>query len=168
MTQTHDDQIICGEGYGPGGVAVLVTCREPSAALALAVRQGFAEQGGYSGAAGSVAYLFNLVGIVEFAAAAPLTKMCAFAFEAGAEDVVGQGDGSLHVLTDPVELALVSERLVRRGCAPVSMRVAQRAATRVRIEARQELSLQQLRAALQAIEGVTHVYDNAEIPALLA
>jgi transcriptional/translational regulatory protein YebC/TACO1 len=168
MTQSHDDQIICGEGYGPGGVAVLVTCSEPASALAAAVRNGFAAHGAYSGAAGSVAYLFNAVGVLEFAAGTPLAKLGAFAYEAGAEDVVPGAAGTLQVLTDPAEIQQVSARLQRRGCKPAAVQITQRAAARVTVAAQTGCELQRLIDSLRAIDGVTHVYHNAEIPALLA
>lgn len=168
MTRANDDQIICGEGYGPGGVAVIVTCRERTEELAAAVRAGFAAHGGQCGAAGSVAYLFKVVGIIEFPAGMPQARLCDAAFEAGAEDVVPGTAGSLQVLTDPEETGEVHARLVQLGCRPGAVRVAQRAAAGARLDAREASSLQGLLAGLQAIQGVTHVYSNAEVSALLA
>jgi transcriptional/translational regulatory protein YebC/TACO1 len=168
MTETHDGQIICGEGYGPGGVAVLVTCGEPSSALAAAVRNCFTVHGAHSGAAGSVAYLFNLVGVLEFTVGSTLAAAHSLAYEAGAEDVVPGTAGAVLVLTDPAETQEVRARLQRRGCNPATVRVTQQAAVRVAVTADMASELQSLLESLRALEGVTHVYSNAEIPALLA
>jgi transcriptional/translational regulatory protein YebC/TACO1 len=168
MTEAYDDQSICGEGYGPGGVAVIVTARQPSDALASAVRCGFAAAGGASGARGSVAYLFHLVGVLAFAPGTPVARTRSLAFEAGAEDVCSAATGGLEVITDPAELQQVRTRLARHGCHASSAGLTQRAALAQRLDAQQRDELQRLLEALRAIDGVTNVYSNAEIPALLA
>ncbi|MEO7774965.1 MAG: YebC/PmpR family DNA-binding transcriptional regulator [Steroidobacteraceae bacterium] len=168
MTEAHDDQIICGEGYGPGGVAVLVTCREPASALAEAVRRGFAAHGGQSGAHGSVAYLFNAVGVLEFATGVPVNKTRSFAYECGAEDVRVASGGALQVITDPAELSQVRSRLGRRGCHAMQAQVTRLAASPIVLTADQALDLQELLTALRNIAGVSNVYSNAEVPQILA
>ena len=97
-----DYEEILYEGYGPGGVAVMVDCLTDNRNRTVAdVRHlPSAKFGGNLGADGSVAYLFNKVGLVSFAAGADEDDVMAAAIEAGAEDVVVvNDDGSIDVLT---------------------------------------------------------------------
>ena len=90
------------EGYGPGGVAVMVDCLTDNRNRTVAeVRHAFAKFGGNLGADGSVAYLFNQVGLISYPSGCDEEKLMEAAIEAGAEDVVSNDDGSIDVLTDP-------------------------------------------------------------------
>ena len=92
----------CYEGYGPGGVAVMVDCLTDNRNRTVAdVRHAFTKFGGNLGADGSVAYLFNKVGLISFPAGADEDAVMEAAIEAGAEDVITNDDGSIDVLTDP-------------------------------------------------------------------
>jgi YebC/PmpR family DNA-binding regulatory protein len=84
------------EGYGPGGVAVMVECLTDNRNRTVSdIRGAFARHGGNLGADGSVGYLFNQVGLLSYPPGADEDKVLAAALDAGAEDVVTNDDGSI-------------------------------------------------------------------------
>ena len=81
------------EGYGPGGTAVMVDCLTDNRNRTVAeVRHAFTKYGGNLGADGSVAYLFNHVGQLLYPAGSDEDSVMEAAIEAGAEDVIVDGD----------------------------------------------------------------------------
>ncbi|MGB5234518.1 MAG: YebC/PmpR family DNA-binding transcriptional regulator, partial [Candidatus Macondimonas sp.] len=90
------------EGYGPGGVAILVECMTDNRNRTVAeVRHAFTKHGGNMGADGSVAYLFTRTGILSYAPGTDYDQLMEAALEAGAEDIVRNEDDSLDVLVAP-------------------------------------------------------------------
>jgi len=128
-----------------------------------AVRDAFRRHGGRLGAAGSVAYLFNEVGLISYPPGTPREPLTGIAWEARAEDVIMRAGGPLEVLTDPLELDTVRAALVDAGFAPRASRVTYRAAARVRLAGAQAAAIAGLMAALEQLDGVERVYTNAEI-----
>src|SRR5581483_3989821 len=81
------------EGYGPGGVAMMLDWLAPDRpSMAAELRRVFASHGGDLGAEGSVAYLFNEVGVLTFCARTGEARLRERAFEAGAEEVIVRAD----------------------------------------------------------------------------
>jgi len=157
--------VVSYEGYGPGGVAVLVECVTDDAARTVAeLRQAFARHGGSLGASGSVAYLFHEVGLMNFPPGADVGRLIDVALDAGAEDVVPSDDGSVEVLTDPLDLDYVRAMLGSNGFAPASAEVTRRAAQCAELSGAAAESMLQLLEALVNINDVRNVYSNAEIP----
>lgn len=150
---------ICREGYGPGGVAVIVTARPGATPDEAALRELFRSHGGRLGAVGSVAYLFRPVGLLRYA---PDARLPARAVEAGAEDVLATADGSVEVLTDPAERDEVERRLERQGHRAQRKAAHWRATDRVRIAPLERVRLEQLERHLAALPGVAHVYTNVQ------
>jgi len=100
------------EGYGPGGVAVLVDCMTDNRNRTVGeVRHAFSKCGGNLGTDGSVAYLFTKCGVIAFAAGTSEDAVMETALDAGAEDVQVQEDGSLEVLTTQEAYAGVVDAL---------------------------------------------------------
>jgi YebC/PmpR family DNA-binding regulatory protein len=153
------------EGYGPGGVALMVDCLtdDPNRTGA-DVRHTFAEHGGALGASGAVAYLFNAVGLMTYPPDTDEEGLMAAALEAGAEDVVANADRSFDVLTDPLDFETVRARLSAAGFAPPNGEITQRAAVSVRLEGSAAEHLAQLLESLEELDDVQDVYSNAEIP----
>ncbi|RMH38727.1 MAG: YebC/PmpR family DNA-binding transcriptional regulator, partial [Gammaproteobacteria bacterium] len=84
------------EGYGPGGVAILVEAMTDNRNRTVAeVRHAFSKHGGNLGAEGSVAYLFNRTGVISFAPGSDEDAIMEVAIEAGADDVITNDDGSI-------------------------------------------------------------------------
>ena len=89
------------EGYGVGGVAVLVeTMTDNKNRTVSEVKHAFSKYGGNLGAVGSVAYLFEKKGFLNYEAGTDEDALMEAALEAGADDVVVADDGSIEVVTD--------------------------------------------------------------------
>ena len=158
------------EGYGPGGVALMLECVTPDrTSMAAELRRVFSSHGGHLGAEGSVAYLFNEVGVLTFCAQTGEARLRDRAFEAGAEEVIVRADGSVEVLTDPIELESIRHTLSSEGFADQSCHTTQRAFAPVRLDATSAAGNVELIADLKRLRGVRSIYTNAEIPdAILA
>jgi transcriptional/translational regulatory protein YebC/TACO1 len=153
------------EGYGPGGAAVLIECLTGDRdRLGAQVRGAFLKHGGNLGAEGSVSYLFNTVGLMTFPAGVDEERLMQVALEAGAEDVVANGDHPVEVLADPVELETVLAVLTHHGFAPVTAEVTRRAATALALSGEPAELMVQLLEELDGLDGVSNVYSNVEIP----
>jgi YebC/PmpR family DNA-binding regulatory protein len=153
------------EGYGPGGVAVIVDCVTDNHSRTVSdVRSAFASYGGSLGAVGSVSYLFNQVGLMTYPPGTSEDRLMEVALEAGAEDVLVHSDGSMEVLTDPLDYETVRARLMADGFDPSTSDITQRASTCTRLQGEAAESMVQLLDKLDDLDDVQNVYSNAEIP----
>jgi YebC/PmpR family DNA-binding regulatory protein len=153
------------EGYGPGGVAVMVDCMTDNRNRTVAeVRHAFTKCGGNLGTDGSVAYLFEKRGVLGFAHGNDEDRIMEVALEAGAEDVVTHEDGSIEVLTAPDDFAPVKEAMLAAGLVPEDPEVTMRAATSVTIALEDATRMIKLLDMLEDLDDVQNVYSNAEIP----
>jgi YebC/PmpR family DNA-binding regulatory protein len=153
------------EGYGPGGVAVMVECLTDNRNRTVAdVRHAFAKFGGNLGADGSVAYLFNQVGLVSFPVDVDEEGVMEAAIEAGAEDVITNEDGSIDVLTDPSEFPRIRDAL---AAVPLKFELAEvtmRASVSSKLDEDGASSMLKFLEMLEDLDDVQSVYSNAEIP----
>jgi len=157
-------ELVRYEGYGPGGAAVIVEClTDDRGRVGAQIRRAFLQHGGNLGADGSVSYLFNTVGLMTYPPGTDEERLMQVALEAGAEDVVPNGDRSMEVLADPLELETVRAVLTHRGFAPATVEVTQRAATSLALSGESADLMVRLLEALQELEEVRDVYSNAEI-----
>lgn len=151
------------EGYGPGGVAILVECQTDNRNRTVGdVRHAFTKHGGNLGTGGSVAYLFKKLGVVSFDSGADEDAVMEAALEAGAEDVVTNSDGTVEVLSAPDALQAVREGLERAGLKPRSAEVTERPGTAVAVDGEEAERLLRLLEALEDLDDVQNVYTNAE------
>jgi len=152
------------EGYGPGGVAVMVECMTDNRNRTVSeVRHAFARCGGNLGTDGSVAYLFAKVGQLSFPAASNEDLVMEAALEAGAEDVVSYADGSIDVLTAPDRLAQVRDAMVARALRADEAMVTMRPSTSVTLEGDEAERMVRLLEILEDLDDVQEVYSNADI-----
>lgn len=153
------------EGYGPGGVAVMVECMTDNRIRTVAeVRHAFSKCGGNLGTDGSVAFLFRKVGQLSYPAGTSEDRVMEAALDAGAEDVVVNPDGSVDVLTTPESFGAVKDAMVGAGLAPDSAEVTMRAATQTEVGAEDAARMIKLLDMLEDLDDVQQVYSNAEIP----
>ncbi len=154
------------EGYGPGGVAVIVECTTDNRQRTVAdVRHAFSKFGGNLGTDGSVAYLFSKVGVLSFPPGSDEDRITEVAIEAGANDiVVYPEDGSIEVLTAPEDFAAVQAAMQVAGLAPGEAEVTMRAATDVRVEGDVAKQVAKLLDWLEDMDDVQQVYSNADLP----
>jgi len=160
-----DYEEILYEGYGPGGVAVMVDCLTDNRNRTVAdVRHAFAKFGGNLGADGSVAYLFNKVGLLSFPAGVDEDAIIEASIEAGAEDVVTNDDGSVDVLTEPGDFEQVRAALGEAGKPVEFAEITLRASVSATLGEKEASSMMKLLEMLEDLEDVQQVYSNAEIP----
>ncbi len=152
------------EGYGPGGVAVLVECLTDNRVRTVAeVRHAFSKHGGNLGTDGSVAYLFQRRGLLAFPPGCDEEQVMEAALEAGAEDVVSNDDGSIEVLVSWQELALVKAAMAAVGIAAEHAEVAMLPVTTVAPAAEVIDDLRALIDQLEDLDDVQNVYTNADL-----
>ena len=128
------------------------------------VRHAFTKHGGNLGADGSVAYLFNQVGLISFPTGADEDRIMEAAIEAGAEDVVTNDDGSLDVLTDPSEFGNVKAGLESAGLEAELAEVTMRASVSSTLGEKEAVSMLKMLETLEDLDDVQSVYSNADIP----
>jgi YebC/PmpR family DNA-binding regulatory protein len=160
-----DYEEILYEGYGPGGAAVMVDCLTDNRNRTVAdVRHAFTKFGGNLGADGSVAYLFNKVGLASYSADIDEEQLMEAAIDAGAEDVISNADGSIDVLTEPSEFETLKGKLESIGLVPELAEVTMRASVSATLGENEASSMMKLMEMLEDLDDVQSVYSNAEIP----
>ncbi|MBF0425309.1 MAG: YebC/PmpR family DNA-binding transcriptional regulator [Magnetococcales bacterium] len=152
------------EGYGPGGVAVIVDTLTDNINRTVAdVRSLFSKLGGNLGTSGCVAYLFDQKGQIILDQGSEDTLM-EIALEAGAEDLIVDGD-SFEVITPPDAFEAVLQALAKAGFdKPVSAEVTMRPQTSVTLEEKHAESMLKLMDALEDHDDVQKVHANFDIP----
>ena len=152
------------EGYGPGGIAVMVDCLTDNRQRTVAeVRHAFSKAGGNLGTDGSVAYLFTHAGVISYPAGTGEDKVMEAALEAGADDVVVHEDQSIEVLVAPDQFESVRDALNASGLQAENAEVTQRAATTVALDEDDAGKMIRLLERLEDLDDVQSVYSNADI-----
>ena len=153
------------EGYGPGGVAVYVeTMTDNRNRTVSEVRHAFTKSGGNLGTDGSVAYLFDKKGQINFAPGADEEKIMEVAVEAGAEDVVTAEDGSIEVLTLPEDYHTVREALAAAGLEADSSELAMIPQAYSELDTETSEKVLRLLDMLEDLDDVQNVFTNADFP----
>ncbi len=153
------------EGYGPGGVAILVECLTDNKNRTVAeVRHAFTRAGCELATSGSVAYLFEKKGQIIFSDEVDEDTLMEEALDAGAEDIVNHDDGSFEVLTSPADFMLVKEALEQHGLKPEVGEVAMLPSTSAELNTDTAVKVLRLIDALDDLDDTQNVYSNAEIP----
>jgi YebC/PmpR family DNA-binding regulatory protein len=152
------------EGYGPGGVAVLVsTLTDNRNRTAGEVRHTFTKAGGNLGQMGCVAHLFERVGVLDFdRASVDVDAVLEAGLEAGAADVVDT-ESSVEVITDPKNFESVRDALAAKGFTPASAEISMRASITTALEGAQAKSMLELAEALEDLDDVQEVFSNFDI-----
>lgn len=154
------------EGYGPGGVAVIVDCMTDKRTRTVAdVRHAFTKYGGNLGTEGSVSYLFKKTGILTYPPDSSEDKVMEAALEAGADDVIVNDDGSIDVLTAPEVFAQVREAMAAAGLASEQAEVTMQASTSAVLGRDDAEKMIKMLDMLEDLDDVQNVYSNADIPA---
>ena len=152
------------EGYGPGGVAVMVDCVTDNRNRTVAeVRHAFTKAGGNLGTDGSVAYQFTKAGILSYPKGSDEDAIMEAALEAGAEDVVNNDDGSVDVLTEPDAFVDIKTTMVAAGLKPENAEVTMRAENTATLELEDAEKMIRMLDRLEDLDDVQNVYSNADI-----
>jgi YebC/PmpR family DNA-binding regulatory protein len=164
---TDADQIqsVVYEGYGPGGVALLIEALTDNRNRTGAeIRHAFTKYGGSLGEPGSVSYLFDKKGVIAIDAARYDEDDLIAAIDAGAQDIV-RDDDVLEVLTEPGDLQPVRGALEGTGVEIESADIAQRPRSRVPVQEADAPRLVRLIDALEEADDVAAVNANFDIDA---
>jgi YebC/PmpR family DNA-binding regulatory protein len=154
------------EGYGIGGAAVMIDCMTDNRARTAAeVRHALAKHGGNLGTDGSVAFMFKHCGQFLFAPGTAEDKVIEVALDAGAEDVVGNDDGSVEVICAPGEFAAVKDALEKAGFRPELAEVTMKATAEAELAGEDAARMQKLLDALDDLDDVQAVYTTAAMDA---
>ena len=152
------------EGYGIAGAAVLVDCMTDNRVRTVAdVRHAFTKYGGNLGTDGSVGFLFKHCGQLLFAPGTDEDKLMEVALEAGAEDIIGNDDGSIEVITAPYEFVAVKEALEKAGFKAELAEVTMKPVNETELTGDDSVKMQKLLDALESIDDVQEVYTTAVI-----
>jgi len=152
------------EGYGPNGIAVMVECLTDNRNRTVAeVRHAFSKHGGNLGTSGSVAFLFNKVGMITFPQGSDEEKIMEAALEAGAEDIIVNDDTSIDVTTAPEDFIAVKEAMQEQGFASEQADIIMQAATTVDLELEDAQKAMRLVDALEDLDDVQKVHSNIDI-----
>lgn len=152
------------EGYGPGGVAVMVDCMTDNRNRTVAeVRHAFTKAGGNLGTDGSVAYQFAKTGILSYPQGTNEDTLMEAALEAGADDVRGYDDGSFDVLTGPEQFIEVRDAMVAAGLEPEQAEITMRADNTIALDLENAEKMVRMLERLEDLDDVQEVYSNADI-----
>jgi YebC/PmpR family DNA-binding regulatory protein len=156
-----DYQTIMYEGYGPGGIAVLVECLTDNKNRAAAeVRIAFTRNGGQLADPGSVSYLFSRKGVIVVPKEGTTEDdVMEAVLEAGGEEVTDEGD-SFEVLTEATDLVAARTALQDAGIEYDSADVVFHPSMEVEVDAEGARKILRLIDALEDSDDVQNVYAN--------
>ncbi|KTC78388.1 YebC/PmpR family DNA-binding transcriptional regulator [Legionella brunensis] len=155
------------EGYGPGGVAILVDCLSDNKNRTVSeVRHAFTKHGGNLGTDGSVSYLFTKQGEILLVEGQPEDQAMEVAIEAGAEDVITE-DNQVEIITAADNYHAVLTALQEAGYQVEQSHLTMRAQTMVPLDKDSAETLIKLIDMLEDLDDVQEVHSNAELPEAL-
>ena len=152
------------EGYGPGGVAVLLDLSTDNRNRTVSeVRHAFAKFGGNLGEAGSVAWMFHKKGdIVVPKPAAKEDDLMNIVLEAGGEDLKDDGE-TWEIITDPHAFEAVLEAVKKAKITPTASEIAMIPQNYIKLEGQQATTMIRLVEALEEHDDVQHVWSNFDV-----
>ncbi|HEY1580346.1 MAG TPA: YebC/PmpR family DNA-binding transcriptional regulator [Terracidiphilus sp.] len=154
------------EGYGPGGVAILVEVLTDNRNRTVSeIRHGFSKNGGNLGESGSVKFMFSKKGVIDIEkSAATEEQLMDIVLEHGGEDLRDEGD-VWEIVTDPHSYESVLGGVKAANIAPVSSEVTMLASTYTKLEGQQANAMIRLLEALEDFDDTQNVYSNFEMSA---
>ena len=152
------------EGYGAGGVAMMVECLTDNRNRTVAeVRHAFSKSGGNLGTDGSVAYLFSKQGQMSFAKGADEEKIMEVGLECGADDIINNDDGTIDVTVAPEHFADLKEAFEKQQLETEYADISMVAATNITVDKDTAEKVLRLQDILEDLDDVQNVYSNADI-----
>ena len=153
------------EGYGPGGVAVLVECLTDNKNRSIAdVRYIFGKAGGNVGTDGCVAWMFDKKGLIavnkEDASEETLMEV---ALDAGADDIRDEGD-TFEIITEPEAFDAVKDAVDNAGIKCQMAEITMLPQNMTRVEGKEGEQMVRFMDALDDCDDVQKFYTNADIP----
>jgi YebC/PmpR family DNA-binding regulatory protein len=154
------------EGYGPGGVALIVEVLTDNRNRAVSeVRHTFSKHGGNLGESGSVRFMFSKKGVISIEkSAADEETLMNIVLEHGGDDLNAEGD-VWEILTEPGAYEGVLEAVKAAGIAPATNEVTMIASTYTKLEGSPANQMMRLLDALEELDDVQNVYSNFDMDA---
>lgn len=154
------------EGYGPAGVAMMVSCLTDNRNRTAAdVRHIFSKYGGNLGATGCVGYMFQQKGIFAVSKETGVTEddLMMIALDAGAEDIKSDEEG-FEIVTDPAAYDDVEKALADNNIEIAMSEITMVPDTMAELSAEDAEKVQKMLDALDDCDDVQDVYTNADLP----
>ena len=152
------------EGYGPGGVAVLIEAvTDNKNRTTPEIRHAFSKNGGNIGDTGCVAWMFDQKGLILVTKEGQdEDEIMMIALDAGAEDIQDEGD-TFDVFTSPSEFESVRSQLIENGIEPMRAEISRIPQSTVAIEGQEAEQLLRLLEVLEEHDDVQNVYANFDM-----
>lgn len=152
------------EGYGPGGVAVLVSSlTDNRKRTSQEVRHIFSKYGGNLGEAGCVSWMFSRKGYFAFSGNVDFEKVFEVAVEGGAEDVKESEGGVIEVICEPADFEKLKSAFVQNGLKYETAEITMVPQTYVKLSGKEAEQMVKLLEALEELDDVQKVYANFDI-----
>ena len=152
------------EGYGPNGVAILVETMTDNRNRTVAdVRHAFTKFGGNMGTDGSVAYLFNKLGVINVDLSYEEDQIMEIALDEGADDFSKQDD-YYEIITSPGNLSKIVEAFKNKNIEPLLAENTMRADTLVNLDQESSEKVLKIMNFMDDLDDVQEVHTNAEFP----
>jgi len=154
------------EGYGPGGVAIIVDVTTDNRNRAVSeIRHAFSKNGGNLGESGSVRFMFSKKGLIAVEkSAATEDQLMEIVLEHGGEDLNDEGD-AWEITTEPASYETVAAAIKAAGIPTVMSEVTMVASTYTRLEGNTATQMIRLLEALEDCDDTQNVYSNFDIDA---
>jgi YebC/PmpR family DNA-binding regulatory protein len=152
------------EGYGPGGVAVIVEVLTDNKNRAVSeVRHAFSKNGGNLGESNSVSWMFTKKGVIVVAKdAASEDKLTELVLESGAEDLSDEGE-NWEILCEPKEFENVTNALKAAKITPEHAEVTMISSTYTKLEGTPATQMMRLLDTLEDLDDTQNVYSNFDM-----
>jgi YebC/PmpR family DNA-binding regulatory protein len=151
------------EGYGPGGVAVIVETMTDNRNRAVSeIRHAFSKNGGNLGETGSVGYMFSKKGVIVVAKSVNEDKLTEVVLESDADDLSDEGE-SWEILTGPKEFEGVVTAIKGAGITPEHAEVTMVASTYQKLEGAQAAAMMRMLDVLEDLDDTQNVYSNFDM-----
>jgi YebC/PmpR family DNA-binding regulatory protein len=152
------------EGYGPGGVALIVdTLTDNRNRTVSEVRHAFSKHGGNLGESGSVRFMFSKTGLIGIEkSAASEDQLMDIVLEHGGEDLNDEGD-TWEIVTDPSSYEAVSEAVKAAGIPTVMSEVTMVSTVYTKLEGTTANQMIRLLEAIEDLDDVQNVYSNFDM-----
>ncbi len=154
------------EGYGPGGVAMIIDVLTDNRNRAVSeIRHTFSKNGGNLGETGSVRFMFSKKGLIAVEkSAASEEKLMDIVLEHGGEDLNDEGD-TWEIITDPASYETVSNAIKAAGIPTVMSEVTLVASTYTKLDGAPANQMIRLLETLEDLDDVQNVYSNFDMDA---
>jgi len=151
------------EGYGPGGVAILVeTMTDNNNRTVAEIRHAFTKAGGNLGTNGSVNYLFEKKGIFQVAFGSDENLVMEMAIEAGAEDIEINNDNSITIFTAPEDFNNIKEVFDSNNIELIDSEISLVPETSISLDIDTSMKVFRLLEVLEDLDDTQKVHSNAD------